>query len=130
MTSASITSPPTRCSARWRDDGQFTEETRYDPHSPYSASKAASDHLVRAWSHTYWLAGPDHQLLKQLRSLSVSRKAHSIVHHQGLAGEAMPVYGKGHNVRDWLFVDDHVSALTLVLERGRARRDLQHRGRC
>ena len=101
------------------DEGRFTEETRYDPRSPYSATKAASDHLVRAWSHTYGLPilltncsnnyGP-HQFPEKLIPLTIIK---------GLAGEPMPVYGRGLNVRDWLFVDDHAQALTLVLERGR-----------
>jgi dTDP-glucose 4,6-dehydratase len=103
-----------------RDEGCFTEESRYDPRSPYSASKAASDHLVRAWGHTYGLPilltncsnnyGP-HQFPEKLIPLTIIK---------GLAGEPMPVYGRGLNVRDWLFVDDHAQALTLVLERGRA----------
>lgn len=101
------------------NDGCFTEETRYDPRSPYSATKAASDHLVRAWGHTYGLPilltncsnnyGP-HQFPEKLIPLTIIK---------GLAGEPMPVYGRGLNVRDWLFVDDHARALTLVLERGR-----------
>jgi dTDP-glucose 4,6-dehydratase len=100
-------------------EGYFTEDTRYDPRSPYSATKAASDHLVRAWHHTYGLPvlitncsnnyGP-YQFPEKLIPLSIIK---------GLAGEAMPVYGRGLNVRDWLFVDDHAEALTLVLERGR-----------
>jgi dTDP-glucose 4,6-dehydratase len=101
------------------DEGCFTEETRYDPRSPYSATKAASDHLVRAWGHTYGLPvlitncsnnyGP-HQFPEKLVPLTIIK---------GLAGERMPVYGRGLNVRDWLFVDDHARALSLVLERGR-----------
>jgi dTDP-glucose 4,6-dehydratase len=101
------------------DEGQFTEETRYDPRSPYSATKAASDHLVRAWGHTYGLPvlvtncsnnyGPN-QFPEKLIPLTIIK---------GLAGEPMPVYGKGQNVRDWLYVEDHAEALTLVLERGR-----------
>jgi dTDP-glucose 4,6-dehydratase len=101
------------------DEGRFTEETRYDPRSPYAATKAASDHLVRAWSYTYGLPilltncsnnyGP-HQFPEKLIPLMVIK---------GLLGEPMPVYGRGLNVRDWLFVDDHAQALTLVLERGR-----------
>jgi dTDP-glucose 4,6-dehydratase len=103
-----------------KDEGFFTEETRYDPRSPYSATKAASDHLVRAWSHTYGVPilltncsnnyGP-HQFPEKLIPLTIIK---------GLAGAPMPVYGQGLNVRDWLFVDDHAQALTLVLERGRA----------
>src|SRR5262245_6136569 len=102
-----------------RDDGYFTEDTRYDPRSPYSATKAASDHLVRAWGHTYGLPilltncstnyGP-HQFPEKLIPLNIIK---------GLKGETMPIYGQGLNVRDWLFVDDHAQALALVLERGR-----------
>ena len=102
-----------------KNDGRFTEETRYDPRSPYSASKASADHLVRAWGHTYGLPilitncsnnyGP-HQFPEKLVPLTIIK---------GLAGQAMPIYGGGLNVRDWLFVDDHAQALTLVLERGR-----------
>jgi dTDP-glucose 4,6-dehydratase len=101
------------------DAGHFTEESRYDPRSPYSATKAASDHLVRSWGHTFGLPilitncsnnyGP-HQFPEKLIPMMVIK---------GLAGEPMPVYGRGLNVRDWLFVDDHARALTLVLERGR-----------
>jgi len=101
------------------DEGTFTEDTRYDPRSPYSATKAASDHLARAWHHTYGLPivltncsnnyGP-RQFPEKLIPLSIIK---------ALAGEPLPVYGRGLNVRDWLFVDDHAQALTLVLERGR-----------
>jgi dTDP-glucose 4,6-dehydratase len=101
------------------NDGRFTEESRYDPRSPYSATKAASDHLVRAWGHTYGLPilltncsnnyGP-HQFPEKLIPLTIIK---------GLKREPMPVYGRGINVRDWLFVDDHARALALVLERGR-----------
>lgn len=102
-----------------QDGGRFTEDSRYDPRSPYSASKAASDHLVRAWGHTYGLPilltncsnnyGP-YQFPEKLIPLTIIK---------GLNGETMPVYGRGFNVRDWLFVDDHAQALLLVLERGR-----------
>ncbi|MGD0485039.1 MAG: dTDP-glucose 4,6-dehydratase, partial [Gemmatimonadales bacterium] len=100
-------------------EGYFTEESPYRPNSPYSATKAASDHLVRAWVHTYGFPalitncsnnyGPC-QFPEKLIPLNIL-KAH--------AGEPMPVYGRGENVRDWLHVDDHVAALLLVLERGR-----------
>lgn len=101
------------------DVGCFTEASRYDPRSPYSATKAASDHLVRAWGHTYGLPilltncsnnyGP-HQFPEKLIPLTIIK---------GLKREPMPVYGRGLNIRDWLFVEDHAQALTLVLERGR-----------
>lgn len=100
------------------DAGLFTEDTPYDPRSPYSASKAGSDHLVSAWGHTYGLPvlitncsnnyGPYHFPEKMIPLMIV----------KALAGEALPVYGKGENVRDWLFVDDHVRALQTVFERG------------
>jgi len=100
-------------------EGYFTEASPYRPNSPYSATKAASDHLVRSWVHTYGFPalitncsnnyGPC-QFPEKLIPLNVL-KAH--------AGEPMPVYGRGENVRDWLHVDDHVAALLLVLERGR-----------
>ncbi|MFH0301555.1 dTDP-glucose 4,6-dehydratase [Bradyrhizobium sp. 31Argb] len=100
------------------DDGFFTETTAYAPNSPYSASKASSDHLVRAWRETYELPtlvtncsnnyGPYHFPEKLI--------PHMII--KGLAGEPLPVYGDGKNVRDWLYVEDHAKALTLVLERG------------
>jgi dTDP-glucose 4,6-dehydratase len=98
--------------------GRFTETTPYAPNSPYSASKAASDHLVRAWRETYGLPtivtncsnnyGPYHFPEKLI--------PHIIV--KALAGEPLPVYGDGRNVRDWLYVEDHARALTLVIERG------------
>jgi dTDP-glucose 4,6-dehydratase len=100
------------------EDGLFTETTAYAPNSPYSASKASSDHLVRAWRETYELPtmvtncsnnyGPYHFPEKLI--------PHMII--KGLAGEPLPVYGDGKNVRDWLFVEDHARALSLVLERG------------
>ena len=101
------------------DTGHFTETTAYDPRSPYSASKAASDHLVRAWHHTFGLPvlvtncsnnyGPYH-FPEKLIPLNILR---------GLRGEVMPVYGKGLNIRDWLHVDDHARALYAVLTKGR-----------
>ena len=109
--------------------GRFSETTPYAPNSPYSASKAASDHLVRAWHHTYGLPtlatncsnnyGPYH-FPEKLIPLTIIR---------ALRGESLPVYGKGENVRDWLHVEDHAEALTLVLRKGRPGRDLQRRRR-
>jgi dTDP-glucose 4,6-dehydratase len=99
-------------------DGLFTESTAYAPNSPYSASKAGSDHLVRAWRETYGLPtivtncsnnyGPYHFPEKLI--------PHMII--KALAGEPLPVYGNGQNVRDWLYVKDHARALSLVIERG------------
>jgi dTDP-glucose 4,6-dehydratase len=100
------------------ENGYFSETSPYAPNSPYSASKASSDHLVRAWHETYGLPtlltncsnnyGPYHFPEKLI--------PHTII--KGLAGEELPVYGDGRNVRDWLFVEDHAKALTLILERG------------
>ena len=100
-------------------DGYFTEDSPYRPNSPYSASKAASDHLVRAWHHTYGLPafitncsnnyGP-YQFPEKLIPLTITR---------ALAGKSLPVYGRGQNVRDWLYVDDHARALVHALQHGR-----------
>ncbi len=100
------------------DTGRFTEATPYDPRSPYSASKAGSDHLVSAWGHSYGLPvlitncsnnyGPYH-FPEKLIPLTIAR---------ALAGESLPVYGRGENIRDWLYVDDHVRALQCVFENG------------
>jgi dTDP-glucose 4,6-dehydratase len=101
------------------ETGLFTETTPYQPNSPYSASKAASDHLVRAWHHTYGLPvvtsncsnnyGP-HQFPEKLIP-------HMILN--ALDGKSLPIYGDGSNIRDWLYVDDHVRALVQIFERGR-----------
>ena len=109
------------------DTGLFTEETPYAPNSPYSASKAASDHLARAYHHTYGLRRRDDELLEQLRAVPVSREADPVVILKAVAGKPLPVYGTGANVRDWLYVDDHVRALVAAFERGKSGRDLQRR---
>jgi len=101
------------------DEGRFTEETRYDPRSPYSATKAASDHLVRAWGHTFGLPILLTNCSNNYGPRQFPEKLIPMMIIKGLAHEPMPVYGRGLNVRDWLFVDDHARALTLVLERGR-----------
>jgi dTDP-glucose 4,6-dehydratase len=101
------------------DEGLFTEETRYDPRSPYSASKAASDHLVRAWGHTYGLPTLITNCSNNYGPYQFPEKLIPLTIIKGLAGDEMPVYGRGLNVRDWLYVDDHAQALTHVLELGR-----------
>ena len=100
------------------DDGFFTEETPYDPHSPYSASKASSDHLVRAWHDTYGLPVLVTNCSNNYGPYHFPEKLIPLMIIKALAGETLPVYGKGLNVRDWLFVEDHARALTAVFERG------------
>jgi len=102
------------------DDGYFTETTAYDPRSPYSASKAGSDHLVRAWHHTYGLPTLVTNCSNNYGPYHFPEKLIPLVIIKCLAGEPLPVYGTGANVRDWLYVDDHVRALTAVFERGTA----------
>ncbi|HEV2557040.1 MAG TPA: dTDP-glucose 4,6-dehydratase [Microvirga sp.] len=101
------------------DTGFFTESTAYDPRSPYSASKAASDHLVRAFGHTYGLPILVTNCSNNYGPYQFPEKLIPLMIIKGLAGEPMPVYGRGANVRDWLHVDDHVRALRLVLAEGR-----------
>jgi dTDP-glucose 4,6-dehydratase len=100
------------------ESGQFTEETPYDPRSPYSASKAASDHLVRAWLETYGLPVVLTNCSNNYGPYHFPEKLVPVVILKALAGETIPVYGKGENVRDWLYVEDHADALLLVLEKG------------
>lgn len=99
-------------------DGYFTEQTAYDPRSPYSASKASSDHLVRAWNHTYGLPTLITNCSNNYGPYQFPEKLIPVVILNALAGKPIPVYGRGDNVRDWLYVDDHVRALLTVLERG------------
>ncbi len=100
------------------EDGYFTEDTRYDPHSPYSASKASSDHLVRAWHDTYGLPVLITNCSNNYGPYHFPEKLIPLVIIRALAGDTLPVYGQGLNVRDWLFVEDHARALTRVFERG------------
>lgn len=99
--------------------GRFTEATPYAPNSPYSASKAASDHLVRAWHHTYGLPTLATNCSNNYGPYHFPEKLIPLVIIRALRGESLPVYGKGENVRDWLHVEDHAEALTLVLRAGR-----------
>ena len=101
------------------DDAPFTETTPYDPRSPYSASKAASDHLVRAWHHTYGLPTLVSNTANNYGLWQFPEKLVPLVTLNALEGKALPVYGDGSNTRDWLYVDDHAAALTRVLEIGR-----------
>jgi dTDP-glucose 4,6-dehydratase len=99
-------------------EGWFTEQTPYAPRSPYSASKASSDHLVRAWHDTYGLPTLITNCSNNYGPYHFPEKLIPLVIIKGLAGEPLPIYGKGDNVRDWLFVEDHVRALTRVFEAG------------
>lgn len=98
--------------------GFFTEHSPYDPRSPYSASKAASDHLARAWHHTYGLPVVLTNCSNNYGPYQFPDKLIPLMIIKALRGEALPVYGDGGNVRDWLQVDDHVSAIRAVFERG------------
>lgn len=98
-------------------DGFFTEATAYGPCSPYSASKAGADHLVRAWGHTYGLPVLITNCSNNYGPYHFPEKLIPLMIIKCLAGEPLPVYGKGENIRDWLYVDDHVRALQAVFER-------------
>jgi dTDP-glucose 4,6-dehydratase len=100
------------------DSGVFTEDTPYNPSSPYSASKAASDHLVRAWAHTYGLPVVVSNCSNNYGPYHFPEKLIPLVILNALHERPLPVYGKGANVRDWLYVDDHARALELIATRG------------
>lgn len=97
----------------------FTEEHRYQPNSPYSASKAASDHLVRAWFHTYALPVLTTNCSNNYGPYHFPEKLIPLVIHNALQGKTLPIYGDGQQIRDWLYVKDHCSAIRCVLEKGR-----------
>jgi len=100
-------------------EGAFSETTAYDPRSPYSASKAASDHLARAWGHTFGLPVLVTNCSNNYGSYHFPEKLIPLIILNALEGKPLPVYGDGSNVRDWLFVEDHARALKLVVEQGR-----------
>jgi len=101
------------------EEGLFTEDTAYDPSSPYSASKASSDHLAKAWQRTYGLPVVVSNCSNNYGPYHFPEKLIPLTILNALAGERLPVYGKGENVRDWLYVEDHARALDLIAERGR-----------
>jgi dTDP-glucose 4,6-dehydratase len=101
------------------DEGLFCEDTPYDPSSPYSASKASSDHLAKAWERTYGLPVVVSNCSNNYGPYHFPEKLIPLTILNALAGERLPVYGKGENVRDWLFVEDHARALDIIAERGR-----------
>ena len=100
-------------------EGLFSESTPYDPHSPYSASKAASDHLARAWADTYGLPVLVTNCSNNYGPFQFPEKLIPVVILKALRGEPIPVYGKGENIRDWLYVGDHAEALHLVMAKGK-----------
>ncbi|MGB7347317.1 MAG: dTDP-glucose 4,6-dehydratase [Pirellulaceae bacterium] len=100
------------------DTGRFTESTRYDPHSPYAATKAASDHLARSWHTTYGLPVIVTNCSNNYGPYQFPEKLIPLMIIKCIAGEPLPIYGQGLNVRDWLHVDDHVNALVTVLKAG------------
>lgn len=102
------------------DEGLFTEATPYDPRSPYSASKAGSDHLVQAWWHTYGLPITMTNCSNNYGPYHFPEKLIPLMILKALGGEMLPVYGRGTNVRDWLYVDDHARAIQLVFEQAEA----------
>ena len=101
---------------------KFTEDTPYDPRSPYSASKASSDHLVRAWYETYSLPVVLTNCSNNYGPYHFPEKLVPVIILNALAGKPLPIYGNGSNIRDWLYVEDHANALLLVLERGKVGR--------
>ena len=101
------------------DDAAFTEQHKYEPNSPYSASKAASDHLVRAYHHTYHLPVLTTNCSNNYGPYHFPEKLIPLMILNALAGKALPVYGNGQNVRDWLYVTDHCTAIRMVLANGR-----------
>lgn len=101
------------------ESGRFTETTAYRPNSPYSATKASSDHLVRAYFHTYGLPALTTNCSNNYGPYQFPEKLIPLVIHNAMAGKPLPIYGKGANIRDWLYVEDHCRAIERVLERGK-----------
>ena len=101
------------------ETGLFTEDTPYQPNSPYSASKASSDHLVRAWFHTYGMPVITSNCSNNYGPYQFPEKLIPLMILNAQVGKPLPIYGKGDNIRDWLYVQDHVEALQLILEQGK-----------
>jgi dTDP-glucose 4,6-dehydratase len=112
------------------DDSLFLETTPYAPSSPYSASKASSDHLVRAWNHTYGLPVVLSNCSNNYGPYQFPEKLIPLVTLNALEGKPLPVYGKGDNVRDWLHVEDHAKALAMIATRGGIGQSYNVGGRC
>ncbi len=112
------------------ETGLFTEETPYQPNSPYSASKASSDHLVRAWHHTYQLPVVTTNCSNNYGPFHFPEKLIPLMIINSIKGDHLPVYGTGNNVRDWLYVEDHAEALKLVLRNGKIGETYNIGGHC
>ncbi len=112
------------------DDAPFSEETAYAPNSPYSASKAASDHLIRAYHHTYGLPTLTTNCSNNYGPRQFPEKLIPLIVLNARSGKPLPIYGDGLNVRDWLYVEDHCDAIRLVVERGRPGETYNIGGRC
>ena len=111
------------------DNNYFTENTAYDPSSPYSASKASSDHLARAWQRTYGLPILITNCSNNYGPYQFPEKLIPLMILNCLAEKNLPVYGKGDNVRDWLYVEDHCHAIKTVLEKGKVRSEERRVGK-
>lgn len=111
------------------DTGLFREDTPYDPRSPYSASKAGADHLAAAWQHTYGLPVLISNCSNNYGPYQLPEKLIPLMILNGIEGARLPIYGDGKNIRDWLYVDDHVEALCLIAERGEVGRSYNVGGR-
>ncbi len=111
-------------------DPAFTEKTRFAPNSPYAASKAASDHLVRAYHHTYGFPVLTTNCSNNYGPMQFPEKLIPLMVLNAMEGKALPVYGDGSNIRDWLYVEDHCEAIELVLEKGRVGETYNIGGRC
>jgi dTDP-glucose 4,6-dehydratase len=112
------------------DTGAFSETTPYSPSSPYSASKAGSDHLARAWHHTFGLPIIVTNCSNNYGPFQFPEKLIPLVTLKAVSAEPLPVYGQGTNIRDWLYVDDHVSALACILEKGKPGETYNIGGQC
>lgn len=112
------------------ETGYFTENTPYAPNSPYSASKASSDHLVRAWFHTYGLPVLTTNCSNNYGPRQFPEKLIPLITHNALAGKSLPIYGDGKNIRDWLYVEDHCKALYTVIKSGRPGETYNVGGNC
>jgi len=112
------------------ESGAFNESSPYRPNSPYAASKAASDHLVRAFAHTYKLSTTISHCSNNYGPGQFPEKIIPLMIHRALAGQPLPIYGRGANIRDWLYVDDHARAIFLILRKGKSNQTYDIGGNC